>query len=120
MDEYNTQLKRLGVTNVQIVPFFDTTQEEATNQVKLCALPAGWSYNDKVLPTEEEEPWVDVIFKEVIKHIDPNASRALLQYRYGRELIRRALRALLVAGAKVLRPHDIFEKIQHEKKRSTQ
>ena len=100
VDQFQEEIRKLGVKNVKIQPFFKSESSEAFNKIVLPALPAGLCTSDQVLqdglPTSDEtcKSWADEIYEEALNRMNNTPARALLQYRYGRGAIKRALRYL--------------------------
>ena len=80
--------------DVTVNTIFEYPEIQERPKHMIVAVPAGKDIQDPVLPgipLDEEEKWVGRLFVEMVHSAEEESKRALLQFRYNRELLRKAI-----------------------------
>ena len=93
-DHFRRELEKMGVekkitSSVQCI--FDVKKDRLT----IVTIPAGDDVEDPILPgidLDEEEKWVGKLFNEMVESAEKESKRAILEFRYTREVVKQAYR----------------------------
>ena len=96
-EEFEEELKKLKVPNVKVGTVFDLPPPPRANDGinMIPTVPAGYKARDRVLVdlAMNTESWTDTVFLEMLEKCKGKHKMALLQYRYGEELVMKAFRS---------------------------
>ena len=95
--EFEEELEKLKVPNVKVGTVFDLPPPPRANDGinMIPTVPAGYKARDRVLVdlATDTDSWTDTVFLEMIEKCNGKHKMALLQYRYGEELVMKAFRS---------------------------